>query len=255
MKKGIFVVADDFGLHESVNDGIVFALKSALIEGVSFMPTGEAVAHAIEKLRYIKDPNVGIHFVLVDEKLLALKNFYKNHKIFFIKYILGLIPPKDIEKEFRAQLERCTKEGIKISFINSHQHLHLLPGIMDIVIKLAKENNIAYIRTVTEPFSLKGGLFRYLESIFLSMFSRLARNKIKKNDLETNDIFVGFLHAGNLSKEDIDFAKDFYKKHPDAVIELGCHPGFETDELRAKYKNWGYNWQKELKTLDILKER
>ena len=160
----------------------------------------------------------------------------------------------EIEKELRVQLEAVKGAGLSISFINSHQHLHLLPAIADIVINLAKENNINYIRTVSEPFSLKAGFFRGIQSIFLSFLSRLAKRKIKKAGLKTNDFFIGFLHAGNLEKEDIDLVQELTEKYPDKLIELGCHPGFESERLKEKYKSWGnYNWQKELKTLENFK--
>ena len=61
----------------------------------------------------------------------------------------------------------------------------------------------------------------------------------------TNDVFIGFLHAGNLQKEDIELASKIFKNGK--TVELGCHPGFESPELKEIYKHWGiYNWQKEL---------
>ena len=40
------------------------------------------------------------------------------------------------------------------------------------------------------------------------------------------------------------------EKYPDKIVELGCHPGYENEELRQKYRHWGdYNWQEELEIL------
>lgn len=253
MTKVVFIVADDLGLDISVNQGIVYALKNKLVSGASIMVNGEQFSHAVELIANLENPNIGIHFVLVGEKGLYLKELPKNYQIFFLKYIFGLIKIEDIEKELRAQLNKLLKAGIKPQFINSHQHLHLLPKVTDAVIKLAKENNIKYIRTVGEPFSLKGGLLRSLESIFLALLSKLSRNKIKKAGLSTNDIFIGFLHAGNLQKKDVSLAYEISNENPNKIIELGAHPGFESTELKEKYKNWGnYNWQKEL---DLLQKK
>ena len=67
----------------------------------------------------------------------------------------------------------------------------------------------------------------------------------------TNDFFFGFLSAGSLEKEDVDLVKDYYSKNKDKIIELGCHLGYENDEMKEKYKHWGsYNWQSELKVLE-----
>lgn len=248
------MIADDLGLHKSVNDGIVFLLKEGKIDGASLMPNGQAFDDAINRIITIEPPqtlSIGIHFVLVEERSLTGLAFPKSYKIFFIRYLLGLIKLSDIEKELRAQLDKCVSVGVKLSFINSHQHLHLLPGIMHIVIKLAIEYQIPYIRIVSEPVKLSGGkLFRKSQLVFLNFLSKLAKNKIKKAGLECDDFFVGFVNAGNMSTSGLTYARELAEKYSDKIIELGCHPGYESEELKEKYKHWGnYNWQKEFDLL------
>src|SRR3989344_3939554 len=244
------IIADDLGLHKSINEGIIYLLKNGLIDGASIMASGDAFDDAIRQCLEVEHLNIGIHLVLVEERALTQIVLPKNHRIFFIKYILGLTSLEDIERELRAQLNKCIKVGIKPSFINSHQHLHLLPGITDIVIKLAKEYHVQYIRIVNEPFFSGSNLFRKSELLFLKLLSEMAKRKIKKAGLKCNDFFVGFINAGNIKKADVDFAMKLSRKFPDKVIELGCHPGYEDDELRKKYRNWGnYNWRKEFEVL------
>jgi len=258
------IIADDLGLHHLVNDGIIFLLREGKISGASLMANGEAFSDAIQGLKDFSSANIGIHWVLVEEEALTGIKLPRNHKVFFIKYILGLIKLSDIEKELRAQLDKVVNAGIRPGFINSHQHLHLLPGIMKTVIKLAKEYQIPYIRVVNEivftPRSyykydaLFFKFFRIGQLLFLNLLSWLAKKKIKKAGLQCNDYFVGFMNAGNLSEEDINKAKQLSEKYPDKIVELGCHPGYKNEELRKKYKHWGnYNWQKELELLTIDK--
>lgn len=240
------IIADDLGLAESVNDGIVFLLKEDKIGGASLMANGEAFYDAVSKIANF--PNIGTHLVLVEEKSLTRIKLPKNHKIFFMKYILGLINLEDIGRELRAQIEKCISVGIMPQFINSHQHLHLLPGIMDIVIKLAGEYKIPYIRAVNEPVNLSGSkLLRKAQLLFLNFLSKSAKKKIKRAGLGCNDFFIGFINAGSISEDDIKYAENLARKYPDKIIELGCHPGYESEELKKKYKHWGgYNWEKEL---------
>ena len=253
-KPSFRVIADDLGLAPSVNDGIVFLLRERKIDGVSLMANGEALVHALDVLRNLPDANVGVHLVLVEERSLSGMKLPKNNKTFFIKYILGIIKSADIEQELRAQIDKIIQAGIRPSFINGHQHLHLLPGIMDITIRLAIERNIPYIRIVNEPVDLSGyKLFRKLQLLFLNFLSSMAKKKIRKADLQCNDYFVGFMNAGNLNEKDINQAEKLAGKYPDKIIELGCHPGYENEELKKKYEHWGdYNWRKEL---NLLKER
>ncbi|MEX2033293.1 MAG: ChbG/HpnK family deacetylase [Candidatus Colwellbacteria bacterium] len=255
------IIADDLGLAECVNDGIALGLREGWLGGASLMANGEAFDDAVKRVGEADKENIGAHLVLVEEKPLSKPGevsslvgtdglLHKNHKAFFFRYVLGLISEAEIRKEFRAQLEIFLEAGIRPAFINSHQHLHLLPGIMVITIDLAKELEIPYIRIVSEPFS-GGAVRRGLQLVFLNFLSWLAKKKIKKAGLLCNDIFVGFVNAGNLNEGDIQQAKSLAGKYPDKIIELGCHPGYENEELRRKYEHWGdFNWLNEIRILE-----
>lgn len=247
------IIADDFGLHKSVNDGIIFLLKGGKISGASLMANGEAFDDAVKQCLDFKFSSIGVHLNLVEQDSLVLgKPMSKNHRVFLLKYIFSLIRKDYIRQELEAQIKKCIQAGIRPAFINGNQHLHLLPGIMDIVIDLAKKYNITYIRIVNEPANLLSGkLLRKLQLLFLNFLSAKAKKKIQKAGLRGNDFFVGFINAGILEKNDIEKAKELALKYPDKIIELGCHPGYEDNDLRNKYRHWqGYSWQKELELLE-----
>lgn len=247
------IIADDLGLHKSVNDGVVFLLKENKIDGASLMANGEAFEDAIRQCINNQLYNIGVHLNLVEQRSVTLgKPMLKNHRVFFIKYILGLIKKDFIQRELEAQVQKVIQAGIKPVFINGNQHLHLLPGIMDVVIMLAVKYGINYIRIVNEPVSLKmGKLFRQAQILFLNFLSKFAKKKIKKSGLKCNDYFVGFVNAGNLSEDDIKQAWELMENSHDKVVEVGCHPGYEDENLRRQYRHWGdYNWKKEFNLLN-----
>ena len=247
------IIADDFGLATCVNDGIIYLLTAGKINGAALMANGAAFDDAVSKIKSgaVSNLNIGAHLVWVEEKSLNGVKLPGNYKIFFIKYVLGLITLADIEQEARTQLDKISRSGIKPQFINSHQHLHLLPSITNIVIKLAQEYNIAYIRTVNEPINFGGGkLFRKFQLLFLRWLSRSAKIKIKTAGLQINDFFVGVVNAGNLDKSYLEYANHIANQYPNATVELGCHPGIEDEALRKKYQHWGnYHWQQEFELL------
>lgn len=254
-KQDIFIIADDLGLAPVINEGIFFAFKNGLINGASLIANGEAFDDAVRQCLEVQFSNIGAHLVLVEERPITQIKLPKNHRMFFIKYVLGLIKKDEIEKELEAQIHKILRSGVKPQFINSHQHLHLLPRIMDITIFLAKKHGISYIRIVKEPLSSKGGLFRKAQLIFLNFLSWMAKKKINRAGLRCNDFFVGFMNAGNLGIGDLILAKKLQNKYPDKVIELGCHPGFENPELVDKYKHWGgYHWRREIEVLDKVRQ-
>ncbi len=247
------IIADDLGLHKAVNSGIIFLLKEKKIDGASLMANGEEFEDAVRQCLENQLSNIGVHLNLVEQRsVLSDEPMPKNHRIFFIKYLLGLINKDFISRELKAQVEKIIQAGIKPIFLNGNQHLHLLSGIMDITIKLAKEYRIPYIRIVNEPTTLrKGKLFRELQLAFLNFLSRSAKRKIKKAGLGCNDYFVGFIDAGEMNIKTTQEAEVLFEKYPNNMIELGCHPGYENDDLKTKFKHWGnYNWQKELELLN-----
>lgn len=249
------IIADDLGLHKSVNDGIVFLLKEKKIDGASLMSNGEAFEDAVRQCADAQVSNIGVHLNLVEQdSVLSGKPLLKDHKVFFIKYILRLVKKDFIQKELEAQVQKVVQAGIKPVFINGNQHLHLLPGIMDMVIRLAGKYGIDHIRIVNQPISLgKGKFFKQLQLLFLNFLSKLAKNKIKKAGLKCNDYFVGFINAGKLSEDDIKQAWELAKKYPYKEIELGSHPGYKNEELKElknKDKYWGrHDWEQEFNLL------
>ncbi len=258
------IIADDLGLANCVNEGIVHALKEKWITGASLMANGEAFSDAVRRISEIGDDGIGVHLVLVEEKPLAPvqeiaslvegDTLLKDHRVFFKKYLAGKIRIEEIEKEFRLQIKKITDQGIRPKFINSHQHLHLLPAISNVIISLALEFKIPYIRIVWEPFSVGNKLFfRQIQLLVLKILSWDMKRKIVRSGLVCNDFFVGFTHAGHLRLEDVEKAIVLSAAHPQKTVELGCHPGLEDTDLRKKYSGWGnYHWAREL---EILKNK
>ena len=37
-----------------------------------------------------------------------------------------------MSREWRAQIERCLDSGLRVSFLNSHEHLHMLPALFPV---------------------------------------------------------------------------------------------------------------------------
>lgn len=250
------IIADDLGLHPKINEGIVELLRMGKINGASLVANGEAFSDALAHLGTEEKKKIGWHLALVEEKSVCLMSeisslvneegfLIKNHQQFFIRYLQDRIKLAEVEKELRAQLNKIKAAGLNPSFLNGHQHLHLLPGILEIVIRLAKENGISCIRTVSEPLNQRGRLFRKIEALFLAGLSWRAKRKIKNAGLTTNDLTVGFINAGHLQKTDLNFARGLSGKYPDKTIELICHPGKEDGELRKQYQHWQYRWQSE----------
>ena len=138
----IKISADDFGATKGVNDAIIALHKNGVVNYAAMMVMGDASDNAIKESKNNPNLNVGLHFVLTDEtsltsgKSLINKNghFHKRNKL-FLKCIFNGISKDEISAELLAQYNYLLDSGIKPTFINGHQHIHVLPIICDIVSK------------------------------------------------------------------------------------------------------------------------
>jgi len=62
----LIVTADDFGLHESVNEAVEQASRAGILNAASLMVTAHATKDAIRRARMLPNLGVGLHVVLAD---------------------------------------------------------------------------------------------------------------------------------------------------------------------------------------------
>ncbi|MDP3790766.1 MAG: ChbG/HpnK family deacetylase [Candidatus Omnitrophota bacterium] len=232
--KYLIVTADDLGLTKSINEGIAKACKEGIVTSVSVIPTGEAFDDAVETIKGLSFKGVGAHLALSETKpLLSSSKFYKNHNGLFFSLLLGIVKQQDIYTELKAQLELLRSKGLDITHINGHEHIHLIPQILDIFIQLAKEYGIPAIRFPRGDVRPKGILSKEnYKSFVLNSFARGIENKIKTSGLFHTDFFMGLIDAGNLNIEKIKMMLENLK---DGVTEIVTHPGFLSPEVLDRY--------------------
>ena len=167
----------------------------------------------------------------------------------------GRIKKREIESELRAQIERTLALGMMPDHIDGHQHVHMMPGVFDIALKLAKEYRIPAMRYPVGPiasFSLspspsagegrpKAGWGRMLEKLILEGISRRNRHAIEEAGIKTPDYFYGLVETGVLSRNSFVNILEYV---PDGTSELMCHPGLPSETLAED--NWGKGWETEL---------
>jgi len=253
----LIVHADDFGLSEKTNEGIERAHRSGIVTSTSLMATGAAFESAIRVSRSTPTLDIGIHLTLTEEEPLSKRNsiatlldndekFY-DHAITFIKrYMAGKISLDEVRQEMDAQICKVLDYGVKVSHLDSHQHIHMLPGIRKVVGELAGKYSISAIRYPREslmPYMLleKGGLARLVQLLGLNTFCAIARTP----DIRQPDHFFGFFYGGGLTKDRL--WRLLHQRCSAGTCEIMCHPGVYDEACR--YNHWDYHWQEELDAL------
>lgn len=242
--KHLIVTADDIGLTKSINEGIAKACREGIVSSVSVMPAGEAFEDALKVIKDLGLKEIGAHLSLTETKpLLSSSRFYLNHNRFFKDILFGRPDLGWVRRELKAQLELLKRAGVKITHINSHEHIHMIPEILNIFISLAKEFNIPALRyprrdRPMRPFNIRD---LYKKSV-LSYFSGRSRDIFKSSGLLYTDHFLGLLDAGKLKE---DLLIEMLSCLKDGVTELVCHPGFLSPEVMDSYK-WHVGAEAEL---------
>lgn len=234
MKK-LIVSADDFGLTGSINEGIAKARRDGIVTSLNMLPAGEAFDDAVRLSRQMKLEEAGAHLSLTEVPFLTGdKKFYKNHNQFFFEFISGKIKRDEIYIELEYQLDRVKKTGLKITNLSSHEHVHLIPGIFGIFVRLAKEYGIPYMRLtyrdrIMKPLTLKK---IYKKMIILSL-GKADEIVLRKADLKGADNFIGFLDSGNISEKVLI---NMLRSLKEGTTEFVCHPGFIGHEVLNRYR-------------------
>ena len=253
----LIVHADDFGLSERVNAGIVDAHLNGILTSTSIMACAPAFDHAVALARANPSLDVGVHLTLIEERPLtdparipslvdADGHFHKHITVFAKRYFQGLIDLDDVRLELDAQIAKIREAGLTVSHLDSHQHVHMLPGILSVAQELGRRHGVAAMRLPREaisPYMLAspGGLSRVAQQLVLNHFCRRAR----KDFGPATDHFAGFYFGGKLDTQAL--LKVISAFPAGGTCELMCHPG-EADPT-SEHLHWGYEWAEELAAL------
>lgn len=209
--------------------GAIEAHRNGIVTACSIVANGAAFDDAVERLRTVPSLALGVHLTLVEERPLTAIRFPRKYTSFVPLYLARRIGIAAIERELRAQIEKVLASGLRVTHLNGHQHLHLLPRIFAVVARLAAEYAIPYVRIVDDHGS---NARRVPIAILSSLGRRLRRSGL------TNDRTIGVADAGQL--RDVVPLLDSVE----GVTELITHPGLGVSDY-----GWGYDWENETKAL------
>lgn len=238
MKSGL-ICADDFMLTKKISLGIISLIKKDKINAVSVMvlfKKNKTYAQILKKK--IKNYHtIGLHIVLTDfAPLSKFQNIKKFSSIFDLIFnlIKGKIKKIEIENEIKNQILEFKKIfGYLPKYIDGHHHVHQLPIISEILIKIINEiyvNNKPLVRNTNLKIPL---IFQnkveLLKSILLSFIGLYLKKKLIKNIIPTNDYFFGVYNFKNKN----DFKKNFilFKKYRSKNSIIMTHPSLPDKEI------------------------
>ncbi len=250
--KRLIVNADDFGLTANVNRAILDGHCRGVITSTSLLANGEAFESAVALARQASRLGVGVHLNLTEGKPVAacldipsLVNgqgrFKRTPASLWRAVVLRRVSAAHIEKELRGQIEKVLAAGIVPTHLDSHKHVHALPVLGKMAIRLAQQYGIPAIRCVAEhkhgaarllrryPGATRTVLRQLFNSCALTIVSRRWRGELQRAGLVCASDFYGLTATGFLDEETM---REILSSLRDGGSELMCHPGLVDDDLR-----------------------
>lgn len=264
--KTLIVNADDFGLTPGVNAGILRAFHEGILTSTSIMANGPAFDDAVALTRQSPDIDVGCHLVLVGGKAvappseipsLARKDGELPKNLFDLTCRLwgGLIIESEIEREFRAQIERVIAAGITPSHLDTHKHTHAHPAVMNALFRVASEFKILGVRMPFERASMRdmpktpsgtGSITQRILASAVGMSAPVFRRGLKEYNLRSPEHFFGVVLTGHMESAVL---KHLIETLPEGTSEIMCHPGVCDAELEQSSTRLKKQREKELEAL------
>ena len=257
MKK-IIVNADDFGRHELINRAVERAFNAGLLKSATLMAGGIAFDDAVNVAKKISGLGVGIHFTLANgnpvlppEEIPTLVTadgtFHGDYIKFLKRYLSGKISLSEVRSELAAQLEKISRTGLTLTHFDSHQHLHHVPGIIEIVLQLANAAGINSMRVAdTKLFDGElDSLGKFFGRLGLGSLAKLAAYMAHKKNFATPEHFAGIVAGESVSE---NFLLKLIENLREGTTEVMLHPGVDNKILRD-FCSWEHDFEEELKAV------
>jgi len=249
----LVVNADDYGYYHCVSRGILKSARHGIVTATGIFANSPYLGEHVAWLRDYPQLDLGVHLNLTEREPLTVGMRDRlgqwagrfPAKFALVKAIFsGTVRAEDVKAEWRAQIERCLDEGLTLTFLNSHEHIHMLPGLFQVTRALADEYGIAHVRCPTPelPRSWEAGAL--VRDGLLGALAMLNRRQLEVPAPR----FLGMGRSGKLS---LDYLRrKLPTLRPGRVYELMCHPGQldEAEVTEARLRSY-HDWEGELATL------
>jgi len=267
--KNLIVNADDLGWTEGVNRGIAEAHRHGIVTSTSMLANGKAFAKAVELVEKLPALGVGVHLNLSDGAPVAERKqvgslvnskgiMQGGPESLLLRMARRGLEVEQVEREWDAQIRKLRDAGIQPTHLDGHKHVHMLPGLFEIALRLGKRHGIGAVRIAHEASPLRAALSageeqhagvvmrQGVQARGLKLLARDARELAERAGIATADYFCGIAQTGELTREGI---ARLLENLPEGTTELMCHPGYADAELEKSATRLQHSRQTELEIL------
>ena len=209
----LILTADDFGLAVEVNMAVALAHRAGRLSCASLMVTAPAAEDAIARARAMPDLGVGLHLTLVEGRpaLPASQvpdlvgpdgQFLDDPLAAGLRFFFRPGARRQLRAEIRAQFEAFMATGLPLDHVNTHNHLHLHPTVLGIVLDVARAFGNPPMRLPRETIraAAMGGMGALAARIAMAPILRLAAARLARAGVRHNRSILGLSHSGRMDE-------------------------------------------------------
>ncbi len=247
----LILTADDFGLHSSINEAVEEAYQKGVLTNASLIVNGAKVDEAIDICKRNPGLDIGLHYTLLEERPVSPPHdvatiiteqgrFYENHFHLLKKIVTKRARKQDLVNELVAQIEYCRSNGVFISHLDSHRHLHVFPPIFRAIRPTLRRYGINKMRRLNVPLfeCSRRNLFKGGVVLFFKVYSYIHKGAFNDSgNINTNKLLSWLQQLG---------------PH---IYEIALHIGKNDKELKKNYGKWdqyfdySFSWENEFSAL------
>jgi len=217
MKRRVILTADDFGLDEAVNEAVERAHRDGVLTATSLMVGAPAAADAVARARRLPKLAVGLHVVLVQGSpvlpshdvtpLVDATGAFPNSPTHAgLRYFFRPGARRALAAEIRAQFAAFAATGLGLDHVNAHNHLHLHPTILGLILRIGRDFGLRAMRLPYEPAAASaeaaghGRAARSVASAALAPWLALLRRRLRRAGIMCNDFTFGLYDTGAMEE-------------------------------------------------------
>jgi chitin disaccharide deacetylase len=232
----LIVTADDFGLHDAVNEAVRQAVVGGILTATSLMMAAPATAAAVRLATALPQLRVGLHLVLIDGRpvlparmvrgLVDSNGRFSNAMVLnSVRFLTSRTVRAQLVAEIRAQFEAFARTGLELDHVNAHKHFHLHPLILEWVLRIGREYGLSAVRIPQEPWWFARQSGGIAGNAFLLPWLGRMRRRLQAEGVAINDRVFGVSCSGQL---DTPRMLNILARLPPGVTEIYSHPAVPT---------------------------
>lgn len=249
----LIVNADDYGYFPCVSRGILAAARDGVVTATGVLANAPFLDQQLSWLGSCPNLDTGVHLNLTSGTPISsvMRHRLRRWSGQFIKkermlsaLLRGLVTVADVRVEWQGQIELCLAHGLRPRFLNSHEHIHMLPPLFSLIRELATQYGIEHIRFPLGEVPQRwtpGSVARNLIIYSLGWLSRRRRS----------DATIPCLGVGESGRLSFDYLRRLVSVlERGRTYEMMCHPGYyEPDEIKDRRLRSYHDWEAELRVL------